>query len=405
MNRLDRPSSRLLTLGALLLCAWPLAACNVPVFRYALERWSPRPYEVVVFHKGPLAAKDKEAVQALERHASGEGCANLDVELVDLDREPDERAARLFATQENPVLPWMVVRAHDVEKKKITVWAGRLSADSVSGLVDSPLRREVGKHILAGETAVWVLLESGDRAKDDEAADRLQAELRRVTPLLKLPKLTDSPDDRLSARGPPLRIAFSVVRLKRDDPAERMLVSMFLTSEDDLPERKEPMAFPVFGRGHCMAGLIGRGLNAENVRKCCSVLLAPCTCDVQGDLPRFDLLTNFDWKEALEKPSERVPSAGRISNPSGREAETDWKSVLPEPPPTMADTSEKPGERVPLPQPKPRPAASTPAEVVDEETSPLISRRVLLFGVGLAALLVVLTGTWAVLSNRRGLDS
>src|SRR6266542_4869664 len=195
MNRLDRASSRLLTLGALLLCAWPLAACNVPVFRYALERWSPRPYEVVVFHKGPLAAKDKEAVQALERHASGEGSANLDIELVDLDREPDERASNLVAAQEKPVLPWMVVRAQGVEKKRVTVWAGRLSAESVNGLVDSPLRREVVKRILAGETAVWILLESGDRAQDDAAADRLQTELRRVTPTLKLPKLTDSPDD------------------------------------------------------------------------------------------------------------------------------------------------------------------------------------------------------------------
>src|SRR5215468_8876550 len=124
MNRLDRAFSRLLTLAALLLCAAPLSACNVPVFRYALERWSPRPYEVVVFHKGALAAKDREAVQALERHVSGDAAsANLDVELVDLDREPDERAANLFTAQEKPVLPWMVVRAQAVEKKTVTSWA------------------------------------------------------------------------------------------------------------------------------------------------------------------------------------------------------------------------------------------------------------------------------------------
>src|SRR5262249_20467553 len=386
MNRPDRAFSRLLTLAALLLCAAPLSACNVPVFRYALERWSPRPYEVVVFHKGALAAKDREAVQALERHVSGDAAsANLDVERGDRDRKPDERPAHRSAAQEKPVLPWMVVRAQAVEKKTVTVWAGRLSADAVRGLIDSPLRRELGKRILAGETAVWVLLESGNRAQDDEAADRLQTELRRVTPLLKLPKLTDSPDDRLSAHGPPLRIAFSVVRLKRDDPAERMLLSMLLTSEDDLPGRKEPMAFPVFGRGHCLAGLIGRGLNAENVRKCCSDLLAPCTCEVQGDLLRFDLLTSLDWKAGLEKPSATVPPA--------------------EPQPTAPDPSVKPGERVPLPEPKPRPAASSPAPVEDEEPGPLVSRRVLLLGIGLAVLLVVLTGTWAVLSHRRGLDS
>ena len=29
-------------------------ACNVPVFRYALERWAADHFEVVIFHRGPL---------------------------------------------------------------------------------------------------------------------------------------------------------------------------------------------------------------------------------------------------------------------------------------------------------------------------------------------------------------
>jgi len=28
-------------------------ACQVPVFRYALERWTPDPYEAFVIHRGP----------------------------------------------------------------------------------------------------------------------------------------------------------------------------------------------------------------------------------------------------------------------------------------------------------------------------------------------------------------
>src|SRR5262249_48852980 len=148
-----------------------------------------------------------------------------------------------------------------------------------------------------------IFLESGDHARDEAAAELLQGELKRLTPLLKLPKLTASPDDRLSAAGPPLRIAFSVVRLKRNDPAEQMLVSMLLTSEEDLPDRKDPMGFAVFGRGHCLAALVGAGVNTERIRKCCSDLLAPCTCDVQGDLARFALLTQADWKETVTEPT------------------------------------------------------------------------------------------------------
>src|SRR5882724_3820625 len=121
MNRLRCSCSCLLGVTALLLGAGPLAACNVPVFRYALERWRPQSFEVLVFHKGPLAAKEKTALRLLD-----EAPANLDVKVLDLDGKLDESARRLLAEQENPVLPWMVVRANDVDRKEATVWTGRL---------------------------------------------------------------------------------------------------------------------------------------------------------------------------------------------------------------------------------------------------------------------------------------
>ena len=40
-----------LTLLALLYLPSQLSACNVPVFRYALEHWSADPYDVIVFHR------------------------------------------------------------------------------------------------------------------------------------------------------------------------------------------------------------------------------------------------------------------------------------------------------------------------------------------------------------------
>src|SRR5213080_2106665 len=91
--------SCLLGVAALLLGAAPLAACNVPVFRYALDRWRPQSYEVVVFHKGPLGAKEKATLRALD-----EAPANLDVKVLDLDEEMNESARQLFAEQESPVL-------------------------------------------------------------------------------------------------------------------------------------------------------------------------------------------------------------------------------------------------------------------------------------------------------------
>ena len=44
-------------------------------------------------------------------------------------------------------------------------------------MLDSPLRRELARRIWQGESAVWVLLQSGDRVKDKKTAAILEAAL------------------------------------------------------------------------------------------------------------------------------------------------------------------------------------------------------------------------------------
>src|SRR5438552_1460043 len=50
----------LLTLPVLLLFAFPSPACNIPVFRFALEYWKPEPYELFILHKGPLPESQRK---------------------------------------------------------------------------------------------------------------------------------------------------------------------------------------------------------------------------------------------------------------------------------------------------------------------------------------------------------
>jgi hypothetical protein len=132
---------------------------------------------------------------------------------------------------------------------------------------------------------------------------------------------------------------------------------------------------------------VGRGLNADNVGRACSVLLAPCTCEVQGKLARFDLLLRADWGPPPAGPAgAELPDTGTPGEAAGRPRE---------------------GERVPLPAPRPSsasPAPVPPAGADVEEASPLFSRWLLLPTAGLAALLVVLTGAWALRSGRRCSD-
>ena len=57
-----------------------------------------------------------------------------------------------------------------------------------------------------------------------------------------------------------------LLRVRRDDPAEALLVWMLLGSESDLAGQNEPIAFPVFGRGRVLYALVGDGITADNVR-------------------------------------------------------------------------------------------------------------------------------------------
>src|SRR5258708_5471919 len=58
------------------------SACSVPVFRYALERWSPESYTAWVLHPGPLRSPQKEAIEALDAFCR-KNAVNLTVRTVD----------------------------------------------------------------------------------------------------------------------------------------------------------------------------------------------------------------------------------------------------------------------------------------------------------------------------------
>src|SRR5437899_1156620 len=54
---------------SLLIAARDAAACQIPVFRYALERWQPESVEIVIFHQGPLTKAQQSTIAALSGDA------------------------------------------------------------------------------------------------------------------------------------------------------------------------------------------------------------------------------------------------------------------------------------------------------------------------------------------------
>lgn len=330
-------------LGLFLILGSPsLCACSVPVFRYALEAWPAAPYELTVVWEGKLDNRCQELIARLSgKSAPRDSFANLTIRTVDPRADAHQNTPEPGTVEPSEALLKVVLRypaqAQAVSQKAI--WSGPLSESTVNQMLDSPMRRRLVQRLAGGDSAVWVLLESGDPAQDNAAARVLQHRLEFCQRTLTLPspdgERGDNLDDSIGTNE--LKVAFSMLRLTRNDPSEEILVRMLLCSEDDLSETKEPMAFPIYGRGRILYALVGKGITPGNIDEACSFLTGPCSCIIKEQNPGLDLLLSADW-EHLIRPiftsgletfeSARLPSVAG-SSPLGDSASIPSKASAP----------------------------------------------------------------------------
>jgi len=300
-------------MAVLLGCGGMACACNVPVYRYALERWNPDPYRVTLFHRGALSEAHRALLQTLEDTSSGKGSANVTYRAVDVDAIQDDPDRTIFDAQSPSELPLLVVQYPKGLRNDKPVRVEPLTDDSIASLIDSPLRKELIRRLADGQTAVWLMLESGQAEKDDAVAAKLSEELEQLSQKLELPELTSGPEDTLLS-DVPLRVSFSLLRVPRGAAAEQPLVEMLLGSEPDLVGFEEPMVFPVFGRGRALLPLIGDGITADNIHESATFLVGACSCEVKDLNPGFDILLAANWDVLLfkEAPPADVLAARAI---------------------------------------------------------------------------------------------
>jgi hypothetical protein len=334
MARMVNLGDRFLRLAALVttaLWAWTASACNVPVCRYALERWEADSYNILVFHRDPFTAQQQELLGRLEK-AARDGVANLSVSNVNVSVEMPESLRALWAAQANASLPWVVAKYPRKTGIELPAWAGPLSAAAVEALLDSPVRRDIAQRLLRGDSAVWLLLESGNPQRDDQTAKLLEAELRRLERSLALPD--PSPLDPPINTNLPLKIAFSSVRLARSDPAERMLRNLLLDWNTNLMAETEVMLFPIFGRGRVIPPAVGDEIQPEAIREMGEFLTGPCACEVKEMNPGYDLLLSANWISVGDYQEERVPESPPLTGLSQFAADTTNNHMAPSAQPT-----------------------------------------------------------------------
>ncbi len=284
-----------------------ILSCPIPVYRYALEFWDADPYSIEVFYKNSLAPHEEELVKFLrEASTDSERTANLELRNINTEGNIDDLTRSYINNISPPEFPWVVLRYPRLSGINKVIWSGPLNLENVSLLINSPARESIATKLVQDVTAVWVMLESGNRNKDRDAFDLLNNELRRLEQTLVLPDLElwwNSSRDDPEANMP--TINFDIVRVSRDDPKEHYLVKMLLNSEDDLRKfESEPIVFPVYGRGIALWAIVGRGINEWNIREAAEFLVGPCSCQAKLLNPGIDMLMSMNWDKFIDNVAD-----------------------------------------------------------------------------------------------------
>ena len=293
---------------------------------------------------------------------------------------------RLWETSAAATLPWLMVRFPDAGDKAAPLWAGPVAEDTLTALVESPVRQKMAQCLTHGDAAVFLLLTSGISEADAAAEAMVRGELGRLQDKIKLPE--QSRDGPQLLFDLPLKVSFPLVTVSRKSAAERYLVQMLLRGEEDLSRVKGPILFPIFGRGRILSSFHGEDLSADQVGTVARFLCGACSCQVKEANPGVDMLFACAWEERLAAAAEALAGDGveKIGAPAAEES----------PRTTHADLA---ASNLPSIGP-----LETHAE--DNDVRPASRRRTWLWcAIALAAALVLVTGSWVLRSTRPGSDT
>jgi len=274
-----RLATLIIALGTTAACA-----CTIPVFRFALDRWEADKFHLVL----PQGVAKEPAIQDLLRPLRANGKANLD-----------------FATATDSAQQDTVLRYSRASDKP--VWSGKLDAATLSAVLDSPARKKLVQQILAGDSIIWVIADSGSPL-DMAEVERIEKRLKFLEQVASLPIQDPNDPDSQLGPGPPLKLKFTTLRLRRDDPTELMLLRMLAGPKGEFDPATTSFAASVFGRGRVLGAWPLAILDDASLEDACMFLVGRCGCRLKNESPGWDILLNLDWEKALPAAAQTSES-------------------------------------------------------------------------------------------------
>jgi hypothetical protein len=299
---------RIIVLACIWIVAATASACKVPVFRYALERWSVDRYRMVAIVEDQASQSIGLALAELKTMAGSS--ANVEVEIIDLSKMSELDLWQLDQFDpsiETPRLQLFYPERNGIRKK---CWEGELTRDAVRFWFDSPQRRQIADDLVSGASAVWLMVDGADEQQNLRLAEHLSAALAEAASEIEIPEgvipreganryLQEHPEasmDDVLRSDVPLKVEFRVRRLSRDDVDETGLLAMV----DGLAETAgQPLLVPIFGRGRMLDALPAAGTDRATIINACRYMVGECSCTVKTLNPGVDLILNVDWQQQL----------------------------------------------------------------------------------------------------------
>ena len=272
-------------------------ACQVPVFRYALERWQADPFRLQLISNGP----PPELTQ-IPTHL------NLEFESLDLTQLTSAQQFAIVGLDQITEYPAFLLHPPESWQNPAPL-VFPASESSLQKILDSPARQRIKADLLAGQSTVWVLIEGRDQSANDATFQQLEQTLKEAQSQIKIPEgiiqanqvgkvgADISLDDVLRSTIP-LKISFKIERIKRDDSAEQAFLRILTANRLAPPE--EPLVVPIFGRGRTPGPLLGSSITPEAILTACEYLCGACSCQVKSGNPGYDLLFQAHWQKNLQ---------------------------------------------------------------------------------------------------------
>lgn len=318
-------------------------ACKVPVFRYALERWDVDRYTLVVMLNGE---PDDEIAQAIQRvtEVSATDAANIELQVIDVAKLSPQQQWQLENFDPTVETPHLQIFYPERKGQRKLCWEGALTNSTLDTWLSSPLRSKVADKLVAGASAVFILVECEDAELNQKVAATLHLGVQQAMAEIRIPEgviprfganeyLQQHPEaslDDVLRCDVPLKVDFEIDRLAFDDKEEEALRAM---GSGLAASSSGPWLIPIFGRGRMLDAIDAKELSVQKVMNACQYMVGECSCTVKTQNPGVDLLMAANWSEALGGDtvvivdSQADLSPQLVEIPSGTTAETPATSL------------------------------------------------------------------------------